>query len=258
MMCPKCQIALGDSVKVCPNCGTKLSKLAFTMPAQETGSVSFGSRPTKLCPKCRKEVDKGASKCPYCQSVIGLSSSGCLGAFVFLSLTFIIVAFFAYRNAQRESEPRRYYSYRSSSLASDTAVEASSAFGIGETWTVPGQWSLTINSVSLTEDRNEYEGKKPEAVYLVDYTLENLGYDSSFYDGLYIDLSREQIVDSEAFTGYSYPLSTDYDPDDIPIGAKAHVIVCVGVDHAGDFDIIVSKNDGNFDKHSATFHCTAP
>lgn len=43
-------------------------------------------------------------------------------------------------------------------------------YKIGETWTVDGQWRLTVNSVKETEDRNQfsemrykkYEGKTKE------------------------------------------------------------------------------------------------
>ncbi len=43
-------------------------------------------------------------------------------------------------------------------------------YKIGETWTVDGEWSLTVNSVKETEDRNQfsemrykkYEGKTKE------------------------------------------------------------------------------------------------
>ena len=39
-------------------------------------------------------------------------------------------------------------------------------FNIGETWTVDGQWSLVVNSVTATEDRNEFAETNPAAVYV--------------------------------------------------------------------------------------------
>lgn len=46
---------------------------------------------TKACPKCKCEIDKKATVCPYCQSKIGMSLSGCLGAFV--TVIVVIIAF---------------------------------------------------------------------------------------------------------------------------------------------------------------------
>ena len=42
-------------------------------------------------------------------------------------------------------------------------------YTIGETWTVDGQWSLTVTGVTETAERNEYADEKPAAVYIVDY-----------------------------------------------------------------------------------------
>lgn len=42
-------------------------------------------------------------------------------------------------------------------LAKYTEGTSQEEYKIGETWTVPGQWSLTINSVEETADRNEFE-----------------------------------------------------------------------------------------------------
>lgn len=63
---------------------------------------------------------------------------------------------------------------------------------VGETWTVDGLWKITINSVTETEERYtgiSYGGEKnPEAVYIVDYTYENLGYEDDYSKGLLIRL----------------------------------------------------------------------
>lgn len=99
---------------------------------------------------------------------------------------------------------------------------------VGETWTVDGLWKVTINSVTETEGRHtdtSYDGdKNPEAVYIVDYTYENLGYKSDS-SGLGIDLSGvySQIVDSDKEMGYSYHvyvLSNLTSPDYVPVGAR--------------------------------------
>mgnify|MGYP000023912632 FL=1 len=117
---------------------------------------------------------------------------------------------------------------------------------VGETWTVDGLWKVTINSVTETEERHtdtSYDGdKNPEAVYIVDYTYENLGYKSDS-SGLGIDLSGvySQIVDSDKEMGYSYyvyVLSKLTSPDYVPVGARMTAQVAIGVNHKGTFSIL--------------------
>ena len=59
------------------------------------------------------------------------------------------------------------------------------------------------------DERNPYSDLYPAAVYLIDYTYENIGYTSNFMDGLYIDLGSidSKIIDSQGYIGYEYPNS---------------------------------------------------
>ena len=61
-------------------------------------------------------------------------------------------------------------------------------YKIGETWVVEGQWKLTVDSVEEVQERNEFSDKQPQAVYIVTYTYENLGYESEYSDGLYLSM----------------------------------------------------------------------
>ena len=129
-------------------------------------------------------------------------------------------------------------------------------YQIGETWTVPGQWTLTITDVQDTGYRNPYSEKNPAAVYNVKFRYENLGYedDSGFMNGLFFDISGGSIIDSNGQMGYSYPgEQTDY-AQETPIGAYCEAEDCIGVDHAGDFKIILNKYDGVGNKQTATFN----
>lgn len=136
--------------------------------------------------------------------------------------------------------------------ASTESVEVE-ALDTGETWTVDGQWELTITGATATDDRNQYSEKTPDAVYIVDYTYKNLGYEGEYVDGLYFSLD-DMIVDSEGAMGYSYPGDTTKSPKETPVGASCDAQACIGVDHAGDFKITVTKYDGNGDKQSETFN----
>ena len=64
-------------------------------------------------------------------------------------------------------------------------------YTIGETWTVDGQWSLTITGVTETTERNEYADEKPAAVYIVDYEYTNIGYEDE--DGI----AKGSLIDME-------------------------------------------------------------
>lgn len=140
-------------------------------------------------------------------------------------------------------------------VAEDTeAKEEKTEFQVGETWTVDGQWAVTINSVKETEDRNEYADEKPAAVYLVNYTYSNLGYvdNTSLMNGLYVSFDS-MIVDAEGTMGYTYPGDTTYYPQETPIGASCKAQACIGVDHAGPFTIELELYDGSYNEHKAKF-----
>ena len=125
-------------------------------------------------------------------------------------------------------------------------------YKIGETYVVEGQWKITVNSITATDDRNEYSDKNPAAVYLVTYTYENLGYNDDIINGLYISLD-DGIVDSAGKMGYSYPGDISMYPQETPVGASCQAQACIGVDNAGSFKINFYNYDGNGQKQSAVF-----
>ena len=125
-------------------------------------------------------------------------------------------------------------------------------YGMGETWTVDGQWKLTVLSVEETQERNEYSDKNPVAVYLVTYEYEDLGYEEEGWNGLYLSM-EDGIVDTAGKMGYDYPGDvTDY-PQETPVGATCTAQACIGVENAGDFKIHFSTYDGNGKEQKAVF-----
>lgn len=127
-------------------------------------------------------------------------------------------------------------------------------YTIGETWTVDGQWSLTVTGVTETAERNEYADEKPAAVYIVDYEYTNIGYEDEdgVLNGIYFNM-EDTIVDSGGVMGYSYPNDVARTPNEAPIGSTCKAQACIGVDNAGDFKITESHLDSDGDDHSATF-----
>ena len=127
-------------------------------------------------------------------------------------------------------------------------------FKIGETWTVDGLWSITVDGVTVVEARNQYADKNPAAVYLVDYTYTNIGFEdeTGYWDGLYMTLDSS-IVDNANMMGYSYPGDVSYYPQETPVGVTCKAQVCIGVDNAGSFKLNYSMYTNDGTKHEATF-----
>lgn len=130
-----------------------------------------------------------------------------------------------------------------------------SEFNVGDTWEVPNQWKLTIDSITETDYRNEFADTDPAAVYIIEYTYENTGYEDDYMDGLFLDLEFGQIVDANNTMGYSYPAEVDMYPQEVPVGASTTAQVAIGVDNPGDFVIHMSEYDGNGKNQKATFNC---
>lgn len=123
---------------------------------------------------------------------------------------------------------------------------------LGETWTVEGQWKLTINSVKTTEERNQFSEKKPNQVIYVTYTYENIGYEDKMglMEGLYFDLEPSgdsTVIDEKGEIAYSYPCNITTYPQETPVGAKCvNTQVCIGLNNQSDsITMNISKYDGN-------------
>lgn len=125
-------------------------------------------------------------------------------------------------------------------------------YAIGDTWTVDGQWEFTITDATETQERNQYSDKTPGAVYIVDYSYKNLGYEKDGFDGVYFSID-ETVVDSAGKMGGSYPGNIAKYAKETPVGAICDAQACIGVENPGDFRLTISKYDGNDNRQSATF-----
>lgn len=139
-------------------------------------------------------------------------------------------------------------------IPDNSASTNQDVYYIGETWRVAGQWELTITSVEITDERNSFSGKNPEAVYIINYTYKNIGYvdHNGFMDGLYMTID-ETIVDVSGKMGYSYYTELYNHPKEIPVGAYIEAQTCIGVDNDGTFKLYVTDYDGNGNEHKAIF-----
>lgn len=98
-------------------------------------------------------------------------------------------------------------------------------FGLGETWTVDGNWELTITDVKLHKFCNSVTNKNEgygNYVVLVYYTYKNIGYiDDIWGDGLYISYSDFDVYDSEGNSAHTYPCTHETSPKECIVGTKS-------------------------------------
>ena len=128
---------------------------------------------------------------------------------------------------------------------------------MGKSWNVPGQWNIRINSVEETSYRSEYSDYNPEAVYVLEYTYRNLGYED--VEGLRIDLDwPDAIVDNAGKVAYHYYYDTTWYPQKLPVGAYCTAEASIGVDHRGDFKIYYNMYDNENTLRKAVFEIEVP
>jgi len=135
-------------------------------------------------------------------------------------------------------------------------LEKGAVYKVGDTWTVDGQWSLTVNSVQEVNKRNKKAGFNPAAVYMVDYTYENLGFEDATgtAEGLSVDVfSNGSVVDNSKASAQPYPGDITRYPQQIPIHASCNAQACIGVKHAGSFTILFEMYDSGGNPQKATF-----
>lgn len=137
----------------------------------------------------------------------------------------------------------------------EAATTEETTYGVGDTWTVDGQWNFTVDSVEATDERNEFEESNPEQVIYIKYHYENIGYEDSsgFMEGLY--LAPENLIDSDGNMCQEYPIN----PEEIyaqetPVGAKCSAGIAYGLIKAGSpVTMNITQYDGNGEEQKAKF-----
>lgn len=226
------------------------------------------------CSKCKKQVPMKYEVCPFCKTPRPANAAKQRDGGILIPvlvavasvLALFIVGIIAVGVLQTSTAGKKPPTSTSPTISADpgededtpseTPSEPSSqgkVFNIGETWIVDGQWEFTITGVTETDDRNQYSEKKPGAVYIVDFTYKNIGYEDDIMDGLFFDISST-IVDNAGEMGYGYPNTVVNVAKATPVGATCKAQECIGVDNPGDFKIMISEYDGNSEKRSATFN----
>lgn len=154
----------------------------------------------------------------------------------------------ANREAKEENESAKKEEETQTQKNKEETQKQDGRYKIGDTWTVDGQWSLTVNSVEETANRNEYSDIHPAAVYIITYTYTNLGRAG----GLFMTMDNK-IVDSTGKMGQSYPGDISIHPQDTPAGATCQAQCCISVDNPGNFEIYMDEYDDENNQQSAVF-----
>lgn len=235
-ICLRCNLTYEDHQKFCKNCGQQLQNIDGDLNYNEQDNSQ-----KKKKVKQKKSGKKTGIKILMGMLVLGIGIAGG----VFGTIT--------YFNHRRE------------------IVEfMTPEFKIGETWVENGLWKITVNSVTETSKRDElgeelelYENT-PSAVYIVNYTYENLGYESEVTDGLYVPLALYgDIIDASGkeCQYYTYSVADLNEPEHIKVGDKITAEEAIAVDTPGTFTIKFALSDGKGEEEKirrANFLCEVP
>jgi hypothetical protein len=128
--------------------------------------------------------------------------------------------------------------------ADHQAPHYESMYEIGEIIEVStdeGDYTICIDGVTVTDDRNQFEVFEPAVVYQVDYTYSNI----SCSDGLYISDIDFEAIDGKGNMMESYPGDLAKYPQDTVQGARCSAQMAFGAYAEGD-QIILSYSDNLF------------
>ena len=138
----------------------------------------------------------------------------------------------------------------------ESSTDTDIVYGTEDTWEEDGLFSITINSATPTDERNEfYDGEEPAEVVLIDYTYKNTGWESDIMD-FYVSLdSTAKLMDSEGNMLQTYPVGslTKYSQE-TPVGGICNSEEAVGLKVAGGpLKIIFELYNDEGDPYKGTF-----
>ncbi len=107
--------------------------------------------------------------------------------------------------------------------------------------TADGEYTISINSVKKTTNRNQFADIDPASVYIIDYTYSNVNME----EPLYISELNFRIIDSHGFMAFTYPADTNKYPQDVIEGAKSTAEMAYGTLTEGD-QLILCYSDNMF------------
>lgn len=142
-------------------------------------------------------------------------------AIIWMSIVIIAGIFFGIAFLIDEEESQYDYEY-SEQVQSDETItpEPARVYGLGETWTVDGDFALTFTAASETDFRNEFAEVNPAQVIVLTYDYANIGHEKDVMD-LYISSVSFYVIDESGEIAQTYPMTGISYPQEIPIGASS-------------------------------------
>lgn len=110
-----------------------------------------------------------------------------------------------------------------------------------EVKTEDGDYTLSIDSVELIEERNQFSRKQPKNVFRIKYTYSNISKE----DELYISDMDFRVIDENGNMVYTYPADTTYYPQPTVKGAKCSAEMVFGT-HTESDTLILCYTDNMF------------
>ena len=98
-----------------------------------------------------------------------------------------------------------------------------------EVKTENGDYTLTINSIKTTDERNQFEKEQPKQVILIDYKYDNKSFQNNDGMKLYVDEQAFIVMDGEGNVLRTYPSNMDKMPQPVPVGGKCKAQIAYGV-----------------------------
>lgn len=87
------------------------------------------------------------------------------------------------------------------------------------------QYTLTINSIAVTDRRNDYADTNPEKVVLIDYTYKNVAYESE----VFLDNMSFKLADTAGGACLYYAIGSDKQALPVAVGADCNMEIAYGV-----------------------------
>ena len=123
-----------------------------------------------------------------------------------------------------------------------TLPRYSKMYKVGDTIeikTKEGSYTLSVDKVEKTSDRNQFDESKPADVFKITYTYTNI----SLADNLYVSEADFGLIDSTGTMGYSYPGSVNKYPNETIKGAKCTAEMTLASHTSGDKLILTYRDN---------------
>jgi hypothetical protein len=108
-------------------------------------------------------------------------------------------------------------------------------------------YNLLINSILLSDERNQFHENEPAQVIEIDYTYENISQE----DELYISESNFKVIDEGGTIASTYPNSPKKHPQSIPTGSNCTAQMFFGLENKSNKIDILFYDDTFDDKPMA-------